>query len=51
MLKLMPKRKSLGSTVFYFLDTLSGKNPSAMEVVEASMTKKSPTMFGLVNIF
>ena len=49
MLKLMPKRKSLGST-FTFM-TLSGKNPSAVEVAEASMTKKSPTLFGIVNIF
>ncbi|KAL4616123.1 hypothetical protein ACB092_07G176400 [Castanea dentata] len=36
---------------FYFHDTLSGKNPSAVEVAEASMTKKSPTSFGLLNIF
>ena len=35
---------------FYFLDTVSGKNPSAVEVADASMTKKSPTLFGLVNI-
>ncbi|KAK7829572.1 dirigent protein 23 [Quercus suber] len=27
------------------------KNPSAVEVAEASKTKKSPTLFGLVNIF
>ncbi|KAM4099208.1 hypothetical protein ACJW30_07G139300 [Castanea mollissima] len=36
---------------FYFHDTLSGKNPSAVEVAEASITKKSPTLFGLLNIF
>ena len=36
---------------FYFHDTLSGKNPSAVEVAEASRTKKSPTLFGLINIF
>ncbi|KAL4616108.1 hypothetical protein ACB092_07G175100 [Castanea dentata] len=36
---------------FYFHDTLSGKNPSAVEVAEASITKKSPTVFGLLNIF
>ena len=35
---------------FYFRDTLSGKNPSAGEAAEASMTKKSPTLFGLLNI-
>ena len=49
MLKLMPKRVS--RLHFYFLDTVLGKNPSAVEVAEASMTKKSPTLFGLVNIF
>ncbi|XP_023873165.1 dirigent protein 23 [Quercus suber] len=36
---------------FYFHDTLSGKNPSVVEVAEASMTKKSPSLFGLPNIF
>ena len=36
---------------FYFHNTLSGKNPSAVEVAEASMTKKLPNLFGLLNIF
>ena len=37
---------------FYFHDTLSSKNPSAVEAAEASMTKKSPfLLFGLLNIF
>nr|POE83552.1 dirigent protein 23 [Quercus suber]POF07950.1 dirigent protein 23 [Quercus suber] len=36
---------------FYFHDTLSGKNSSAVEVAEASITMKSPTLFGLLNIF
>ena len=31
---------------FYFHDTLSGKNPSAVEVAEASMTRKSPSLLG-----
>ena len=36
---------------FYFHNTLSGKNPSAVEVAEASTTKKLPNLFGLLNIF
>ena len=36
---------------FYYQDTHSGKNPSAVAVAEASTTNKSPTSFGLVNIF
>ncbi|XP_048128315.1 dirigent protein 23-like [Rhodamnia argentea] len=35
---------------FYFHDTLSGKNPTAVRVAEATMTEKSPTLFGLVNM-
>ena len=31
---------------FYFHDTVSGKNPSAIRVAEAPDTKKSPTLFG-----
>ncbi|KAF5443808.1 hypothetical protein F2P56_036335 [Juglans regia] len=36
---------------FYFHDTPSGKNPSAVRVAQAPITEKSPTLFGLVNIF
>uniref|UniRef100_A0A7N2N2D0 Dirigent protein n=1 Tax=Quercus lobata TaxID=97700 RepID=A0A7N2N2D0_QUELO len=36
---------------FYHQDTHSGKNPSAVAVAEASTTNKSPTSFGLINIF
>ncbi|KAL3722666.1 hypothetical protein ACJRO7_034956 [Eucalyptus globulus] len=35
---------------FYFHDTLSGKNPTAVRVAEATMTEKSPTLFGVVNM-
>ncbi|XP_062021641.1 dirigent protein 23-like [Rosa rugosa] len=31
---------------FYFHDTVSGKNPSAVRVAQASDTEKSPTLFG-----
>ncbi|XP_059442368.1 dirigent protein 23-like [Corylus avellana] len=36
---------------FYLHDTLSGKNISAVQVAQASTTKKSLTFFGLVFIF
>ncbi|KAK2632019.1 dirigent protein 23 [Eucalyptus grandis] len=35
---------------FYFHDTLSGKNPTAVRIAEATMTEKSPTLFGVVNM-
>ncbi|XP_056160700.1 dirigent protein 23-like [Syzygium oleosum] len=35
---------------FYFHDTLSGKNPTAVGVTEATMTRKSPTSFGAINM-
>ncbi|XP_010023728.2 dirigent protein 23 [Eucalyptus grandis] len=35
---------------FYFHDTLSGKNPTAVRVAEAAMSEKSPTLFGVVNM-
>ncbi|GAV80544.1 Dirigent domain-containing protein [Cephalotus follicularis] len=33
---------------FYFHDTLSGKNPSAVRVAQAIDTNKSPTLFGAI---
>nr|VDC63629.1 unnamed protein product [Brassica rapa] len=33
---------------FYFHDTLSGKNPTAVKVAQAADTDKSPTLFGSV---
>ncbi|KAK3419623.1 hypothetical protein EUGRSUZ_G00281 [Eucalyptus grandis] len=35
---------------FYFHDTLSGRKPTAVRVAEATMTDKSPTGFGVVNM-
>ena len=49
--KLQHAKEKVSQLHFYFHDILSGKNPSAVEVAEASITKKSPTLFGLVNIF
>ncbi|KAK7840981.1 dirigent protein 23 [Quercus suber] len=49
--KLHHAKEKVSTLHFYFHDTLSRKNPSAVEVVEASMTKKSPSLFGLLNIF
>lgn len=33
---------------FYFHDTVSGKNPTAVRVAQAADTNKSPTLFGVV---
>ena len=49
--KLHHAKEKVSTLHFYFHDTLSGKNPSAVEVAEASMTKKSHSLFGLLNIF
>ena len=49
--KLHHAKEKVSTLHFYFHDTLSGKNPGAVEVAEASMTKKSPSLFGLLNIF
>ncbi|KAF8033153.1 hypothetical protein BT93_D1913 [Corymbia citriodora subsp. variegata] len=35
---------------FYFHDTISGKSLTAVRIAEATMTKKSPTLFGVVNM-
>nr|QQM18957.1 dirigent protein 22 [Kadsura heteroclita] len=35
---------------FFFHDTLSGKNPTAVTIAQAAMTKTSPTRFGAVNM-
>ena len=49
--KLHHAKEKVSMLHLYFHDTLSSKNPSAVEVAEVSMTKKSPTLLGLVNIF
>ncbi|KAL4616114.1 hypothetical protein ACB092_07G175600 [Castanea dentata] len=41
--KLHHAKEKVSRLHFYFHDTLSGKNPSAVEVAEASKTKKSPS--------
>ncbi|XP_059298284.1 dirigent protein 21-like [Lycium ferocissimum] len=33
---------------FYFHDTFSGKNPTAIEIAQSNMTATSPTFFGFV---
>ncbi|KAL3515016.1 hypothetical protein ACH5RR_021918 [Cinchona calisaya] len=35
---------------FYFHDVLSGRNPSAVRIAQASQTNSSPTGFGLMNM-
>ncbi|XP_050234913.1 dirigent protein 21-like [Mercurialis annua] len=33
---------------FYFHDTFSGANPTAMKIAQSAITDKSPTLFGIV---
>ncbi|KAM3343664.1 dirigent protein 22 [Capsicum galapagoense] len=35
---------------FYFHDTLTGKNPTAVTIAQSNMTSKSPTFFGSVSM-
>ncbi|KAM3204340.1 hypothetical protein P3L10_027749 [Capsicum annuum] len=35
---------------FYFHDTVSGKDPSAIQIAQANITSLSPTSFGLVRM-
>ncbi|XP_022762283.1 dirigent protein 23-like [Durio zibethinus] len=44
--KLETKQETETNLQFYFHDTISGKNPSAIRVAQASDTEKSPTLFG-----
>ncbi|KAK2665544.1 hypothetical protein Ddye_004118 [Dipteronia dyeriana] len=47
--RLEAAKQTVTNLRFYFHDTLSGKNPSAIRVAQASeMTDKSPTLFGMV---
>ncbi|XVE93809.1 hypothetical protein REPUB_Repub01dG0227100 [Reevesia pubescens] len=44
--KLETKQETVTNLQFYFHDIISGKNPSAIRVAQASDTEKSPTLFG-----
>ncbi|GAA0179769.1 transporter [Lithospermum erythrorhizon] len=46
--KLGLKKEKLSHLHFYFHDIVSGKNPTAVQVAEASITNKSQTGFGSV---
>jgi hypothetical protein len=48
---LQTSKQTVSRLHFYFHDTLSGKQPSAVQVAQASNTDKSPTFFGGVFIF
>ncbi|KAG2703183.1 hypothetical protein I3760_06G126000 [Carya illinoinensis] len=49
--KLQYAKAKVSRLHFYFHDTTTGKNPSAVRVAQAPITGKSPTLFGQVNIF
>ncbi|XAR72719.1 hypothetical protein NMG60_11019455 [Bertholletia excelsa] len=40
------KKEKMTKLHFFFHDTFSGKNPTAVKVAEAKTTAKSPTLFG-----
>ncbi|XVE61294.1 hypothetical protein DITRI_Ditri06bG0028500 [Diplodiscus trichospermus] len=44
--KLGVRQEKLSHLHFYFHDTLSGRNPTAVQVASAAWTKKSKTLFG-----
>lgn len=44
------KREKLSHLHFYFHDIVSGKNPTAVKIVNATMTNQSATGFGLMAI-
>ncbi|KAE8669948.1 Dirigent protein 23 [Hibiscus syriacus] len=44
--KLETKQEAVTNLQFYFHDTISGKNPTAIKVAQAAGTDKSPTLFG-----
>ncbi|XP_041010145.1 dirigent protein 23-like [Juglans microcarpa x Juglans regia] len=46
--RLESRKETVTNLQFYFHDTVSGKNPSAVRVAQATDTEKSPTLFGLV---
>ncbi|XP_057966595.1 dirigent protein 23-like [Malania oleifera] len=49
--KLRHAKLKASNLHFYFHDILSGKNPTAVTVVQPPSTDKSVTSFGLINIF
>lgn len=46
--KLEAQKETVTNLQFYFHDTLSGKNPSAIRVAQAQDTNKSLTLFGAI---
>ncbi|KAL2490023.1 Dirigent protein 23 [Forsythia ovata] len=48
--KLPQAKEKLNKLHFYFHDTISGKNPTAVKVAESNITSQSPTFFGIVSI-
>ncbi|XP_057500263.1 dirigent protein 22-like [Actinidia eriantha] len=46
--KLSHKKEKQTKLRFYFHDTLSGKNPTAVRVAQANTTSTSPTLFGVI---
>ncbi|XP_038718899.1 dirigent protein 23-like [Tripterygium wilfordii] len=49
--KLGLKAEKLTHLQFYFHDIFSGRNPTAVRVAEAAMTRTSPSLFGAMIVF
>ncbi|PSS21735.1 Dirigent protein [Actinidia chinensis var. chinensis] len=45
---LSQKKEKVTKLHFFFHDTISGKNPTAIQVAQANTTSQSPTLFGSV---
>lgn len=48
--KLSHAKENMTKFHFYFHDTVSGKDPSAIQIAQANITSLSPTSFGLVRM-
>ncbi|GAY63061.1 Dirigent protein 23 [Citrus sinensis] len=46
--RLESAKETTTNLQFYFHDTLSGQNPSAVRIAQATDTDKSPTLFGVL---
>ncbi|XP_009588577.1 dirigent protein 22-like [Nicotiana tomentosiformis] len=49
--KLPNAKEKMTKLHFYFHDTVTAKNPSAIQIAQANITFQSPTLFGLLRMF
>ncbi|OAY37202.1 dirigent protein 23 [Manihot esculenta] len=46
--RIKAQKETVTNLQFYFHDTVSGKNPSAIKVAQSTDTERSPTLFGAI---